>query len=127
MLAIVALENVSCLKKNKVHAQIIRSTKLHLISEEKKPKLQLSTVIIKMNIVKLSKLHLLPEERDIPQLEYIASNDKPAISVLSDEERKQSAKKESIASIPTKSSTQSSRKYKDSTTFGSLTQNVKRK
>lgn len=129
LLAIAALDIVSCLKKNKV--QLIRISKLHLFNSQEKKlyikynRAQLSTDIRDVNIMKITKLHLISEERDVPKLEYIASNDKPSISVLSDEELKQLAKKESVTTIPTKPSTQGSRKTKVSTTFGSLSQNVK--
>lgn len=109
--------------------QIIRFSRPHLVSEDKKQNLQFSTSLRKTNIVNLTKLHLLPEEnqreeRDIPKLEFIASNDKPSISVLSSEEIKQLTKKESVATSPTKILSTQSRKNKDSTTFGSLSQNV---
>ena len=127
LLAIVSLEHVRCLRKHKM--QIIRFSRPHLVSEDKKQNLQFSTSLRKTNIVNLTKLHLLPEEsqreeRDIPKLEFIASNDKPSISVLSSEEIKQLTKKESVATSPTKILSTQSRKNKDSTTFGSLSQNV---
>lgn len=128
LLAIAVLENISSLKKNKL--QLIRITKLHLFNSQEKKlyikynKAHLSTDIKELNKMKFTKLQLVAEERDAPKLEYIASNDKPSISVLSDEELKQLAKKESVTTMPTKPSSQSSRKTKVSTTFGSLSQNV---